>query len=447
MAGLLDDFSSFIKTPEGQGLLSGVFGYAANAKRGQPINSLGRGGIAGLMGYAGAQDREMQQAEAAKVNEYRTAQLDKMRADMEAQKQARAEAERVKGVVQQAMLGTSPLQAIGADAKGPTLEKAQMIGQRPALDANSLIGQGVPLETVKSLFEAQNFGKPKVARTVEGQDKDGNKVTYQLDEFGQIVGDGVQGYTAPVQVDLGGRVQFVRPQPGITLGKTMTPEGRDASARGWAGVRQAQARLDLDRGQNAFTFNADLGGYVPKQPGGKFVPLDGVQKAPGGRLTDAEAKSSLYLSQMLEATQALQGTNASPAGVAAAGSMFTNWAASDGAQRAAQAQRQWSEAYLRAKTGAAATESEVENNIKTYFPTVGDSAATIKRKEQARAAAEADMRIPAGRGAAQIKQSATQGRAEPLPANPSATTLRRGATYQTPRGAATWDGMKFTVVE
>lgn len=437
----------FLNTPAGLGLLSGVAGYAANARRGQPINSLGRGGVAGLMGYAGAQDREMQQAEAATVNEYRTAQLDKMRADMEAQKQAQAEAARVNGVVQQALLGTSPAQAIGADSKGPTISKAQMIGQRPALDANSLIGQGVPLETVKSLFEAQNFGKPKVARTVEGQDKDGNKVTYQLDEFGQIVGDGVQGYTAPVQVDLGGRVQFVRPQPGITLGKTMTPEGRDASARGWAGVRQAQARLDLDRGQNAFTFNADLGGYVPKQPGGKFVPLDGVQKATGGRLTDAEAKSSLYLSQMLEATQALQGTNASPAGVAAAGSVFTNWAASDGAQRAAQAQRQWSEAYLRAKTGAAATESEVENNIKTYFPTVGDSAATIKRKEQARAAAEADMRIPAGRGAAQIKQSATQGRAEPLPANPSATTLRRGATYQTPRGAATWDGMKFTVVE
>ena len=82
MAGLLDDFSSFINTPEGQGLLSGVFGYAANAKRGQPINSLGRGGIAGLMGYADAQDRAEKQAEAAKVNEYRTAQLDKMRADM-----------------------------------------------------------------------------------------------------------------------------------------------------------------------------------------------------------------------------------------------------------------------------------------------------------------------------------------------------------------------------
>ena len=253
MAGLLDDFSSFIKTPEGQGLLSGAFGYAANAKRGQPINSLGRGGIAGLMGYAGAQDREMQQAEAAKVNEYRTAQLDKMRADMEAQKRAQAEADRVNGVVQQALIGASPTQAISMDAKGPTLEKAQMIGQRAPLDASALIAQRVPLETVKSLFEAQNFGKPKVARTVEGQDEAGNKVTYQLDEFGQRVGDGVQGYTAPVQVDLGGRVQFVRPQPGVTLGKTMTPGeiASNAVARGNLAVSQQRLAVDQRRESDA----------------------------------------------------------------------------------------------------------------------------------------------------------------------------------------------------
>lgn len=85
MAGLLDDFSSFIKTPEGQGLLSGVFGYAANAKRGQPINSLGRGGIAGLMGYANAQDREAQQADAAFQQKYRTMQMGDMQRKIDQQ--------------------------------------------------------------------------------------------------------------------------------------------------------------------------------------------------------------------------------------------------------------------------------------------------------------------------------------------------------------------------
>lgn len=58
MDGLLD----FIKTPEGQGLLSGVFGGLATA--GQPgrgtLNVLGAAGMAGLQGYAGAQERKDQ---------------------------------------------------------------------------------------------------------------------------------------------------------------------------------------------------------------------------------------------------------------------------------------------------------------------------------------------------------------------------------------------------
>lgn len=85
MAGLLDDFSSFINTPEGQGLLSGVFGYAANAKRGQPINSLGRGGIAGLMGYADAQDRAEKQEENAFQQKYRTMQMGDMQRKLDQQ--------------------------------------------------------------------------------------------------------------------------------------------------------------------------------------------------------------------------------------------------------------------------------------------------------------------------------------------------------------------------
>ena len=54
--GLLD----FIGTPEGQGLLATVFGGMAGARRGQPLNSLGRAGMAGLMGYGNALDRDAQ---------------------------------------------------------------------------------------------------------------------------------------------------------------------------------------------------------------------------------------------------------------------------------------------------------------------------------------------------------------------------------------------------
>lgn len=47
MAGLMD----WIKTPEGQGLLSAAFAGMAGAQRGTPWNNAGRAGVAGLMGY------------------------------------------------------------------------------------------------------------------------------------------------------------------------------------------------------------------------------------------------------------------------------------------------------------------------------------------------------------------------------------------------------------
>lgn len=37
--------------------------------------------------------------------------------------------------------------------------------------------------------------------------------------------------------------------------------------------------------------------------------------------------------------------------------------------------------------------------------------------------------------------------AQPMPANPTASTLRPGTVYQTSRGAAKWDGMQFNLVE
>ena len=43
--GLLDGFSEFVKTPEGQGLLSAVAGGLAGARRGAPLNSIGIGGL------------------------------------------------------------------------------------------------------------------------------------------------------------------------------------------------------------------------------------------------------------------------------------------------------------------------------------------------------------------------------------------------------------------
>jgi hypothetical protein len=77
--GILD----FLKSPAGQGLLAAGMGYAANARRGAPLNSLGAGGLMGLQAYGGAQQSELDRADKAKTNALRDVQLETNRFTLE----------------------------------------------------------------------------------------------------------------------------------------------------------------------------------------------------------------------------------------------------------------------------------------------------------------------------------------------------------------------------
>ena len=113
MQGLLD----FIKTPEGQGLLAGAFGYAANAQRGAPINSIGRGGLAGLLGYSNALERQTQDQENQFQRQYRNMQMDQMRGQLERQ---RAQDDWRKNLP--TIMGQSQT-TYGAGEEGPTINR------------------------------------------------------------------------------------------------------------------------------------------------------------------------------------------------------------------------------------------------------------------------------------------------------------------------------------
>jgi hypothetical protein len=111
MSGLLD----FIKTPEGQGLLSAVAGGLAGARRGTPLNNIGRGGLAGLAGYSGALDRQGMEGDRAFQQQQRQMQMDEMK-----RKQAEAQAQQqwrsgLPGVMKQ----MEP--TYGAGEEGPTM--------------------------------------------------------------------------------------------------------------------------------------------------------------------------------------------------------------------------------------------------------------------------------------------------------------------------------------
>lgn len=156
--GLLD----FIKTPEGQGLLSAAFGGLAGARRGQPLNSLGRAGLAGLTGFGAAQDRIGEAETRAQNNEMRSLQVD-------AFKQSQATAQRLQDQAQvdrlaatRAFTTRTPIQALSGGG-GPTLANAETIGQQQAFDPRRFMTEnpGVSMDAVKQVMEIDKTMNPR----------------------------------------------------------------------------------------------------------------------------------------------------------------------------------------------------------------------------------------------------------------------------------------------
>ena len=142
-------------------------------------------------------------------------------------------------------------------------------------------------------------------------------------------------------------------------------------------------------------------------------------------LTESQGKAAVFHSQMVSASNELnnvynKGFNpnspAAQAQTSLAGGMFNALAPSN-SQEAKQAQNQWTEAYLRFKTGAGTNASEVEANRKTYFPQIGDKPDAIAQKARMRAQAESDISMAAGPQAARM--GAQPNTAAPVVMNPS----------------------------
>lgn len=142
--------------------------------------------------------------------------------------------------------------------------------------------------------------------------------------------------------------------------------------------------------------------FQPDKAGGAPAIIPGVTPPKTDKpLTESQAKAAAYRSQMETAERELSGNpiDMTKLGrqidVGLAGGI-TNLIASPAAQRARQAQEQWAEAFLRFKTGAAATKDEVTLNVRTFFPQPGDGPAVIEQKRRARAQAAKDVSFAAG---------------------------------------------------
>jgi len=148
--GILDDFSGFIKTPEGMGLLSAAFGGMAGARPGARLNNIGRAGMSGLMGYSHAQDQQMQLSEAEQMKQMRDFQIQdiqRKQAEDEATRQAFTDAYQSPGA-----------QAISMGGNGPTNEAAAMIPYlKPKVDVNSALDNLMKVNPILAMKMKQSM--------------------------------------------------------------------------------------------------------------------------------------------------------------------------------------------------------------------------------------------------------------------------------------------------
>lgn len=227
MAGEQGGLLAFLNTPEGQGLLAGAFGGLAGARRGQPLNSIGRAGMAGLAGYTNAQDQEQKLTQDAQRTKLFDAQMQGYQADVATKQNA----------LQQQQARQSYLGSVG-QVTSPKIDAAPN-----QFNPMAWLGMGGSVDEARALAGSKDWGAPEVARTVEVDDGQGGKQTMQLDKMGRPVGQALPGYVAPVQVNQGNKISFVKPGAGVSLPVGMSPSERDASARGWAGVGIDRQRL------------------------------------------------------------------------------------------------------------------------------------------------------------------------------------------------------------
>lgn len=166
-----------------------------------------------------------------------------------------------------------------------------------------------------------------------------------------------------------------------------------------------EERLRIAREAAARDANKPPEGFI-KSPEGKVTP----------KLTVEEGKATTYSVQMKDATATLaklekEGydptSKVTQAGTGLAGGVQTpffgvrlptNALATDVQQQAKQAQRQWAEAFLRFKTGAAAPTQEQIENALTFFPQFGDGKGVVEQKKRARAVIEKSVEVGATRG-------------------------------------------------
>lgn len=445
--GLLD------ANPQLDGMTLGLLG-AGQALMLPRSRGGGIGGAGMAFGQGLLQGEELMRARAAQANRDRLtqAQLREIEAQAE-QRRALSESARSRAAKEAdeaarrdafwQLLQGGP-QSVVAQTGGlaPTKQNAAMMNSPVQITpeiAAAAARAGIPLDTLRGVVESRNWGRDKVARTVTRKGPDGSPQEVLITDYGDQVG---QAFDQPVKrefLNTGGAFTPVNPYADTKpLAIGMSQSERDASARGWAGVRNAQNRLAFDREQA--TTGAGMkppSGYVIG-PDGNLQPWKGGPADPATQrdkpLTEVQANAYMFANRADAADKIIaelfsdQKTQPSVKGVAikqnlegipligGAISSGANAALSDSSQRYEQAKRDFINAVLRKESGAAIGKDEFANAERQYFPQPFEGQKSIKQKAEARRRAIEGLSVASGPLASRIGASsvAPTGSNDPL---------------------------------
>jgi hypothetical protein len=207
----------------------------------------------------------------------------------------------------------------------------------------------------------------------------------------------------------------------ISRGQLGVSQGNLAVNRGQLAV--SQGRLAFDQSNPRGVLAQDLGLVVDPRTGvGTPITNNGVPVNPGATkpLTETQGNATNFAARMTQAEKIVtdleaKGVNSSQPGTLAAKSKWTNWLATSEGQQYMQGARNWVTANLRKESGAAIPPAELDAEVEKYFPIVGDGAANIEQKRQARAVAREGMLVQAGPGAKQVEGIVQRGTGKKAP--------------------------------
>lgn len=191
---------------------------------------------------------------------------------------------------------------------------------------------------------------------------------------------------------------------GQDISAQTTREGHGVTIRG-QNLTDSRAREKLNAGR----WQNDMArGVQVNMATGETRPItvNGAPMAPKDDAPEAMLKAAGYADRMNKAAKILNTQSAAgkPGFIETAGqssliapNMIANAARSPERQQYHQAAEDWVRAKLRQESGAVIADEEMNREIRTYFPQIGDSDAVIGQKKQARAVAEHAMKTAAGR--------------------------------------------------